>query len=113
MRARKPFSKAYIKWLKKQGAPKDLLKWVEDHSKPLKKRGDWSYWQGDIFIGYTWRHRLRLLIGLDGKIQNGQYVFKRVSYGSRLHRFLNYFLSYQPRKRRVYIQPVPTKEEKG
>lgn len=99
MRARKPFSKDCIKWLKKQGVPKWHLEWVEDHSKPLRMKGDWAYYQGSIHIGYTWRHRIRLLIGLDGKMQNGQYVFKRVRYGTRFHRFLNYFLAYKPRKR--------------
>lgn len=100
MRARKPFSEDFIKDLKKQGAPKYIIKWVEDHSKPLKKRGDWSYWQGDFFIGYTWKHRIRLLIGLDGKLQTGEYSFKRVRHRTRLHRFLNYFLSSKSHRNR-------------
>lgn len=67
--------------------------------KPIKTklRGDWSYWKGNVFVKYTWRHRIRLLIELNGKMPGGDYVFKRVRYGSRLHRILNYFLATKSR----------------
>jgi len=59
----------------------------------VTKRGDWSYWQGGHLLGHTLRHRIRLWIGLDGLMHNGDYVFKRVRYGTRLHRLLNWFLA--------------------
>ena len=40
------------------------------------------------FVRYTWRHRIRLWIGLNGKIGR-EWVFKRVKFRGRLHRFLN------------------------
>jgi hypothetical protein len=60
------------------------------------KRGDRSYWQGNRFIGYTLRHRLRLLIGVLGQMQTGEYLYRRVRYGSLLHRLLNAAGERQP-----------------
>jgi hypothetical protein len=66
--------------------------YTDQLAKPIKRLGDWSYWHDDRFLWYTIKHRIRLLIGLDGVLQDGQYIFKRVRYGSRLHDVLNRFL---------------------
>jgi hypothetical protein len=72
---------------------KCFARYFVDLTRPLTKRGDWSYWRGKtIFVKYTWKHKIRLLIGIQGRMQTGEYVFKRVKYGARFHRFLNHFL---------------------
>lgn len=92
---------------------------------PAVLRGDWAWVFVDAknnMIGlyrYTFRHRLRLLIGITGMFSGGEYVFKRVKFRGRLHRFLNWFLtlkrsrrSRKSRKpwnpRRVIMQPCPS-----
>jgi hypothetical protein len=70
--------------------------YTDQLTEPIKLRGDWSYWHGDRFLWYTVKHRIRLLIGLHGVLQDGQYIFKRVRYGSRLHNVLNRFLRRKP-----------------
>lgn len=44
------------------------------------------------FVSYTWRHRVRLWIGIDGNMGGGEYTFKKVKFRGRLHNFLNWML---------------------
>ncbi len=78
-------------------------------SSPVKLRGDWAYWQGNHFLRYTWKHRIRLAIGLDGHLGGQQYCFRRVHYRSRTHRLLNWLLNKLPpkanRKRKATNDP--------
>ena len=60
--------------------------------------GDWGWFletkNKDVFkfIRYTWRHRIRLWIGINGNMGGGEYIFKRVKFRGRLHNFLNRML---------------------
>jgi hypothetical protein len=70
-------------------------------SKPILHGDSWWYRKTGVeeapivFIRYTWRHRIRLLIGIDGYMGDGEYVFRRgrVRFRGRLHYFLNHWLS--------------------
>ena len=69
-----------------------------ENVKPEPRRvlhGDWGWFletknkAAFKFIRYTWRHRIRLLIGIDGNMGSGEYTFKRVKFRGRLHMLLN------------------------
>ena len=62
-------------------------------------RGDWGWVfvnrRGKVigFKRYTFRHRLRLLIGIVGVFGSGEYVFNRIKFRRRLHYFLDWLLT--------------------
>ena len=90
--------------------------------KPEPRRvlhGDWGWFLETKnkavfkFIRYTWRHRIRLWIGIDGNMGGGEYTFKRVKFRGRLHRLLNRVLSAKtlPTKRTVrFHTPCPVRK---
>ena len=76
----------------------DIMKhvpWEKPEEAKLVLYGDWGWFLVRKrsnptlqFVGYTWRHRIRLWIGLDGKIGR-EWCFKRVKFRGKLHKFLN------------------------
>ncbi len=56
--------------------------------------GDWGWFLESRnkeyfrFLRYTWRHRIRLLIGLNGRI-GSEYAFKNVKFRGKWHKWLN------------------------
>ncbi len=86
-------------------------------------RGDWGWVVVDTkgamtgFHRYTFRARLRLLIGLKGRLNSGEYVFKYVKFRGRLYRFLNWALGSQfplrtYNSRRIILQPCSSAPKK-
>lgn len=89
---------------------------------PAVLQGDWAW----VFVDgknkmvghyrYTFRHRLRLLIGIVGMFDRGEYVFNRVKFRGRLHYFLDWLLTSKRlrrsrgirKSRRVIMQPCPS-----
>jgi hypothetical protein len=76
---------------------------VNHHHENTDLRGDWGYFErhspearkagwGPAFRGYTFRHRLRLWIGVVGYLGDGEWSFRGAPYGSLRHRFLNWIL---------------------
>lgn len=73
--------------------------WTQVDEPKLTLHGDWGWFRETKnkslyfeFVRYTWRHWIRLKIGIDGYMGRGEWTFKRVKFRGRLHRFLNWIL---------------------
>ena len=68
--------------------------WEKPPEPKLVLHGDWGWFLETKnkshfeFVRYTWRHRIRLWIGLDGKVGR-EWSFKRIKFRGKLHYFLN------------------------
>ena len=59
----------------------------------IELQGDWGYWadSGQLFQGYTKRHKVRLFFGINGQQHDGSYCFKVPKWGNqkKMHQFMS------------------------
>lgn len=61
----------------------------------IQKKGDWAYYRGDEFIKFTWRHKVRLFLGVNGQHHDGRYTFSvpkwgKISLQKKMYSFMYY-----------------------
>lgn len=58
-------------------------------------KGDWAYYNGENFVGYTLRHKVRLFFGINGQSHSGKYYFKVPNWGNlRVQKMMYTFMFY-------------------